>query len=74
MNTTLEDYARLVISIIFVGVYAYLVASGREIDPDFGRNLLIVLGFYFGINEIGKVIAKVYTSRRVNGGNHVTDD
>lgn len=73
MNAKLDDYVRLIFALVFLGVFSYLVISGREITPNLTQVLLIAVGFYFGVDKVGDVVAKIYKDKKSgNGGDNVT--
>lgn len=73
MNAKLEDYVRLIFAVVFLGVFSYLIISGREITPNLTQVLLITVGFYFGLDKVSDVAAKIYKDKKSgNGGDNVT--
>jgi len=72
MVTKLEDYVRLIFALVFLGVFSYLIVTGREISTNLTQVLLIAVGFYFGVDRVGDVVAKIYKDKKSVGGTDVT--
>ena len=63
MGSTIEDYVRLVITLVFLGVFSFLIVSGRELDPNLTQLLIVAVGFYFGLDKLGEYTGKVFKSK-----------
>ncbi len=72
MATKLEDYVRLIFALVFLGVFSYLIVTGREISSNLTQVLLIAVGFYFGVDRVGDVVSKIYKDKKNGGSNNVT--
>ena len=59
MKIDIEDYVRIVITLVFLGVFSYLVVSGRELDPNLTQLLIVAVGFYFGLDKLGEYAGKI---------------
>lgn len=68
MDAKIEDYVRLIFALVFLGVFSYLIVTGREISSNLTQLLLIAVGFYFGFDRLSDGIEKLYKNKK-NGGN-----
>lgn len=73
-NMTIEDIVRAVIAIGFLIIFGYLTISGRDLTNQANNVLLIIIGFYFGLNEIARFAGKFADRKKEEGIYNVTDN
>ncbi len=49
---------------MFLGVFVYEVVTGQAINPIVERYLIVLIGFYFGIDRLGDFAGKFITRQR----------
>lgn len=64
MTPSLQDYIRLGITVVFLGLFSYQVVTGNPIDPFIRDNLVMLLGFYFAADRIGDFAGKFITLKK----------
>lgn len=65
-DMTIEDIVRAVFAIGFLLVFAYLTISGRDLNNQANNILLIIIGFYFGLNEVARFAGKFADRKQAN--------
>ncbi len=63
----LQDYVRVGITVVFLGLFVYQVVAGVEVNPVVHDNLVLILALYFGLDRLGDFAGKFVANKRHNG-------
>lgn len=66
MKLSISDYARLGITIIFLGLFVYLTITEKTIPDIVHDNITMLIAFYFALDRIGDVTGKYITAKKFN--------
>lgn len=64
MKLSISDYARLGITIVFLGVFVYLTVTEKAIPDLIHDNITMLIAFYFALDRIGDVTGKYITVKK----------
>lgn len=64
-NMTIEDIVRALFAAGFLIIFGYVTITGGELSPTAHDILIIVIGFYFGVNELVRFAGKFADRRNI---------
>lgn len=64
MTPELQDYIRIGITVVFLGIFSYEAITGQPINPIVEKYLILLIGFYFGIDRLGDFAGKFITRQK----------
>lgn len=73
-NMTIEDIVRAIFATGFLIIFGYLTVTGRDMSQQANSVMLIIIGFYFGLNEIARFAGKFADRKKEQDNSNASID